>query len=67
MRRQAPEDRSARDEDHLTETTERGAFILARCSCGWAGPARRARAKARADAASHPGNTAARDVSGPAA
>nr|WP_307847646.1 hypothetical protein [Streptomyces sp. F63] len=66
MRRQVPEDRPGRDEDHLTETTERGAFTLARCSCGWAGPARRARATARADAAAHPG-AATRDATGPAA
>ncbi|MGK5632718.1 hypothetical protein [Streptomyces sp. URMC 123] len=39
--------------DHRTVTVENGAFCAARCSCGWLGPARRARAKARADAAAH--------------
>ncbi|WP_175408928.1 hypothetical protein [Streptomyces sp. TRM64462] len=38
---------------HRTTTTERGAFALARCSCGWAGPARRSRERARTDAAEH--------------
>ncbi|OPF80432.1 hypothetical protein VT50_0213325 [Streptomyces antioxidans] len=40
--------------NHLTTTTvERGSFSVARCSCGWHGPARRARAVARDDAADH--------------
>ncbi|MFD7663109.1 hypothetical protein [Streptomyces sp. NPDC059788] len=39
--------------DHRTTTTERGAFCLARCSCGWHGPARRARSQARTDAEQH--------------
>ncbi|MFE2294327.1 hypothetical protein [Streptomyces sp. NPDC059452] len=34
-------------------TTERGSFCLARCTCGWAGPARRSRDRARTDAAEH--------------
>ncbi|MEU8709350.1 hypothetical protein [Streptomyces sp. NPDC048565] len=38
---------------HTTTTVERGAFCLARCDCGWSGPARRARDRARADAAGH--------------
>ncbi|MFE0645453.1 hypothetical protein ACFW2Y_28170 [Streptomyces sp. NPDC058877] len=38
---------------HTTTTTERGAFALARCSCGWTGPARRSRDRARTDAAEH--------------
>ncbi|MFE4589338.1 hypothetical protein [Streptomyces laurentii] len=38
---------------HRTETTERGAFALARCVCGWTGPARRSRDRARTDAAEH--------------
>ncbi|WP_281181677.1 hypothetical protein [Streptomyces exfoliatus] len=33
--------------------TERGSFALARCSCGWTGPARRSRDRARTDAADH--------------
>ncbi|MET7936267.1 hypothetical protein [Streptomyces sp. NPDC005322] len=36
-----------------TTTVERGSFCVARCSCGWSGPARRARALARDDAATH--------------
>ncbi|MFD7747455.1 hypothetical protein ACFV2V_26540 [Streptomyces sp. NPDC059698] len=38
---------------HTTTTIERGSFCLARCSCGWAGPARRSRDRARTDAADH--------------
>ncbi|MFE6101248.1 hypothetical protein ACFVQ4_14895 [Streptomyces laurentii] len=38
---------------HRAETTERGAFALARCVCGWTGPARRSRDRARTDAAEH--------------
>ncbi|MFH9860138.1 hypothetical protein [Streptomyces sp. NPDC017202] len=40
-------------ETHTTTTVERGPFCLARCTCGWHGPARRARSLARADAAGH--------------
>nr|WP_308343900.1 hypothetical protein [Streptomyces sp. MK37H] len=36
-----------------TTTVERGSFSIARCTCGWSGPARRARAVARDDAAAH--------------
>ncbi|MFI1867480.1 hypothetical protein [Streptomyces jumonjinensis] len=38
---------------HRTTTAERGSFTVARCSCGWAGPARRSRDRARADALTH--------------
>ncbi|MFF8972524.1 hypothetical protein [Streptomyces sp. NPDC014995] len=38
---------------HRTTTVEHGAFCLARCTCGWRGPARRARSLARADAKGH--------------
>ncbi|MCC8479462.1 hypothetical protein LMJ41_16420 [Streptomyces globisporus] len=38
---------------HSATTIERGSFCLARCSCGWAGPARRSRDRARTDAAEH--------------
>ncbi|WP_149179839.1 hypothetical protein [Streptomyces sp. TRM49041] len=38
---------------HDTATAERGAFALARCTCGWSGPARRSRDRARTDAAAH--------------
>ncbi|NGO72591.1 hypothetical protein [Streptomyces boncukensis] len=40
---------------HEADMTERGAFCSAVCSCGWRGPARRARDRARADAAGHRG------------
>ncbi|MCT9091137.1 hypothetical protein N4G70_20055 [Streptomyces sp. ASQP_92] len=38
---------------HQTSLTERGSFAVARCSCGWAGPARRSRDRARLDAETH--------------
>ncbi|MGA5101076.1 hypothetical protein ACPCAC_27360 [Streptomyces lavendulocolor] len=38
---------------HDATTTERGSFAVARCICGWAGPARRSRDRARLDAAGH--------------
>ncbi|MCI4142719.1 hypothetical protein ACPCIX_24530 [Streptomyces pseudogriseolus] len=40
---------------HLTTTTEQGPFCTARCTCGWRGPARRARSQARRDAENHTG------------
>ncbi|MGP4046293.1 hypothetical protein [Streptomyces sp. 2A115] len=39
--------------NHRTTTIEQGRFCLARCTCGWKGPARRARSLARADAEGH--------------
>ncbi|WP_166633457.1 hypothetical protein [Streptomyces sp. GC420] len=49
------------DGSHETTTVETGRFCVARCSCGWRGPARRARSKARSDGEEHargllPGN-----------
>ncbi|MFD9425178.1 MULTISPECIES: hypothetical protein [unclassified Streptomyces] len=38
---------------HSTTTIERGSFCLARCTCGWSGPARRSRDRARTDAEEH--------------
>ncbi|MFJ8664162.1 hypothetical protein [Streptomyces sp. NPDC093600] len=38
---------------HHTTTTERGSFAIATCSCGWTGPARRSRDRARTDARTH--------------
>ncbi|MEH6379154.1 hypothetical protein V7793_33160 [Streptomyces sp. KLMMK] len=38
---------------HSTSTSEQGSFCSARCTCGWRGPARRARSLARDDAAGH--------------
>lgn len=40
---------------HRTRVVERGSFASARCDCGWKGPARRARDRARRDALSHAG------------
>ncbi|WP_078504175.1 hypothetical protein [Streptomyces viridochromogenes] len=41
--------------DHRTTTVEKGRFCSAHCTCGWRGPARRARSLAREDAAGHAG------------
>ncbi|MFF0450459.1 hypothetical protein ACFYT4_29425 [Streptomyces sp. NPDC004609] len=38
---------------HRTTTTEQGSFAVAVCGCGWRGPARRSRERARTDAAEH--------------
>ncbi|WP_164836303.1 hypothetical protein [Actinacidiphila soli] len=40
---------------HRTTTVERDQFAHATCVCGWRGPARRARDRARRDAADHEG------------
>ncbi|GAT85004.1 hypothetical protein STXM2123_5706 [Streptomyces sp. F-3] len=47
----APEGRSG--PAHGATTVEQGRFCLARCTCGWRGPARRARSLARTDAEGH--------------
>ncbi|MFD4142633.1 MULTISPECIES: hypothetical protein [unclassified Streptomyces] len=47
------QDRPGGTREHVTTTAERGAFAFARCSCGWSGPARRSRERARTDAVSH--------------
>ncbi|WP_152648208.1 hypothetical protein [Streptacidiphilus anmyonensis] len=39
--------------EHITSVTERGAFAVASCSCGWHAPARRSRERARRDADDH--------------
>ncbi|MFF2130850.1 hypothetical protein ACFVW1_36925 [Streptomyces olivochromogenes] len=44
-------------QEHRTTTIEQGRFCLARCACGWRGPARRARSMARTDAEGHLVNT----------
>ncbi|MFF3330175.1 hypothetical protein ACFYWX_11535 [Streptomyces sp. NPDC002888] len=44
---------SRTDQEHRTTTVEQGPFCLARCTCGWRGPARRARSQARTDAKTH--------------
>ncbi|MCQ4084582.1 hypothetical protein NGB36_29405 [Streptomyces sp. RB6PN25] len=38
---------------HYTTVTEWGSFATAHCCCGWHGPARRARDRARLDASEH--------------
>ncbi|MEU6175081.1 hypothetical protein ABZ832_24640 [Streptantibioticus parmotrematis] len=48
-----PQARSAETPTHRTHTAERGSFAYARCTCGWSGPARRARDRARQDADEH--------------
>ncbi|MFD4831941.1 hypothetical protein ACFWPV_19120 [Streptomyces uncialis] len=45
---------------HRTTTAEQGRFVGARCDCGWRGPARRARSRARSDAEEHQGDPAVR-------
>lgn len=50
---------------HTASTVERGSFCLARCSCGWSGPARRARDRARTDARAHAAATAESDTATP--
>ncbi|AXK35424.1 hypothetical protein DVA86_25005 [Streptomyces armeniacus] len=53
---QGPEATAAQDEAaHDTTTVEHGAFSHARCGCGWRGPARRSRDRARSDATAHRG------------
>ncbi|GAA0414360.1 hypothetical protein [Streptomyces luteireticuli] len=46
---------------HLITTGERGSFCSARCTCGWLGPARRARSLARSDADAHLARTGTSD------
>ncbi|MCX5398020.1 hypothetical protein [Streptomyces sp. NBC_00102] len=49
----APSEPVPAAQDHTTSTVERGSFCIARCSCGWSGPARRSRDLARDDARRH--------------
>lgn len=39
--------------DSPLHLVEKGSFAHAKCDCGWRGPARRSRKKAREDAAAH--------------
>ncbi|MGW8889872.1 hypothetical protein [Streptomyces sp. NPDC055749] len=48
-----PADPHAAVPPHSVTTVERGSFCVARCSCGWKGPARRSRDRARTDAEEH--------------
>ncbi|MFD7711907.1 hypothetical protein ACFV6E_10020 [Streptomyces sp. NPDC059785] len=51
----AQQEETTATREHRTTTVEQGRFCLARCSCGWRGPARRARSLARTDAEKHAG------------
>ncbi|MFI9806684.1 hypothetical protein ACIHEJ_20385 [Streptomyces sp. NPDC052301] len=53
MAQQGEPERIRQGQGHLVSTTEQGRFCVARCSCGWRGPARRARSQARTDAEAH--------------
>ncbi|MGW0766924.1 hypothetical protein [Streptomyces sp. NPDC002676] len=53
MRQEDGPQRARQGQEHLATTTEQGRFCVARCTCGWRGPARRARSQARTDAADH--------------
>ncbi|QPP05024.1 hypothetical protein G4Z16_18210 [Streptomyces bathyalis] len=55
MRQRTERDEAPGQDGHRTSTVERGAFSHARCTCGWIGPARRAREVSRADAEAHGG------------
>ncbi|WUH96092.1 hypothetical protein OG900_18080 [Streptomyces sp. NBC_00433] len=48
-----PTGQEPKADDHRTSVVENGSFAGARCSCGWKGPARRARDRARRDAREH--------------
>ncbi|WP_189186043.1 hypothetical protein [Streptomyces albiflavescens] len=51
----AQQDETDASLEHRTTTVEQGRFCVARCTCGWRGPARRARSLAREDAQTHTG------------
>ncbi|MER6527049.1 hypothetical protein [Streptomyces sp. NPDC001508] len=53
MAQQDGPERAREEQQHRTMTDEQGNFCVARCTCGWRGPARRARSQARADATAH--------------
>ncbi|MER6532427.1 hypothetical protein ABT215_01125 [Streptomyces sp900105755] len=42
-----------RGQGHHTSVVEQGRFCFVRCTCGWRGPARRARSLARTDGEGH--------------
>ncbi|MFJ3899951.1 hypothetical protein [Streptomyces sp. NPDC090025] len=48
---------------HHATTAENGPFAFASCSCGWRGPARRSRDRARRDVPEHLASAAADDSS----
>ncbi|GAA3488204.1 MULTISPECIES: hypothetical protein [Streptomyces] len=45
--------RQASTAPHTPTVTEHGSFTHAHCPCGWRGPARRSRDRARTDATEH--------------
>ncbi|MEU3147207.1 MULTISPECIES: hypothetical protein [unclassified Streptomyces] len=47
------QDDTEHPQEHRITTAELGPFCFARCSCGWRGPARRARSLARAEGRKH--------------
>ncbi|MFD5797222.1 hypothetical protein ACFWIO_27575 [Streptomyces diastatochromogenes] len=53
MAQQDGPERVRQGQGHLTSTSEQGRFCVASCTCGWRGPARRARSQARTDAEGH--------------
>ncbi|MFJ3304389.1 hypothetical protein ACIPSA_14935 [Streptomyces sp. NPDC086549] len=53
MTQQDGPERAPQGQEHHTATYEQGRFCVARCTCGWRGPARRARSQARTDAEGH--------------
>ncbi|MFI7246270.1 hypothetical protein [Streptomyces qinglanensis] len=71
MRELAPEHQpdpahpSAAAAPHGTSLTERGSFCSASCACGWRGPARRARDRAREDSHAHLRDHGAADAAAP--
>ncbi|WP_314175146.1 hypothetical protein [Streptomyces winkii] len=62
MRQRSGHDESGDQGGHRTSTVERGAFSHARCTCGWLGPARRARETSQADARAHSTSQDVQDV-----
>ncbi|MFJ3232182.1 hypothetical protein [Streptomyces sp. NPDC086787] len=53
MTQQGGPDSAGQGPEHQVSTCEQGRFCVARCTCGWRGPARRARSQARTDAEGH--------------
>ncbi|MEU6577761.1 hypothetical protein [Streptomyces sp. NPDC046805] len=53
MTQQDGSEEARQGQEHHTTTHEQGRFCVARCTCGWRGPARRARSQARTDAEVH--------------
>ncbi|MER5466114.1 hypothetical protein ABT010_36825 [Streptomyces sp. NPDC002668] len=54
-----PQDPTGDTPPHRATAADRGSFAIARCTCGWIGPARRSRERARSDAELHTATPAA--------